>query len=350
MRLVTTAIAVLALLGCAVPEYRPPDYSRYVWPSPPQKPRVQLLHIIATDLDVRGRTAAEALFGEEVSFAFYHPKGIAADKVGNIFVSDVGLRRVFIINLQQKSIKELFNPYGWTLPGAIAMDTQNNVMAITNGGRVHLFRGTKLYATVGQRGEFRRAGGVALDAQRKILYVSDVRGHTVKAFSYDGKFLRTITTSGAEPGKVFAPTGLAVDRQGRVYVVDSLNFRLQVFNPDGTLVTTIGGHGTAPGSFARPKFVAVNQDGMILVTDAAFGNFQIFDLQGRLYLFVGSPGRGPGMFNIPEQISVDDEDRIYVTDYVNRRVQIFQLMTDRWYAQQEAKRKTQEQATPPAQK
>ncbi len=332
-----TALALLVLLlaGCSVPQYKRPDYSRYIWPPAPERPRVKLLRIIQTDLDIRGRSHLEAIFGEELTWVLGKPHGVAVDRQGNVYVTDTWRQDVSILNLQEGTVSLLFNPHGWHLPMGVAVDDENGLLAVVDGRRLYIFGlGDRRLRAASPRGLLKNPCGVAFDPRRKLIYVADSKAHTVEAFNYQGRHLRRVAGPGNQPAQVSFPIGLATDQQGRLYVVDSANWRVQVFNPDGTLLSILGSLGVRPGSFVRPKYVAVSREGLILVTDAAFGNFQILDLRGRVYLFVGTPGGEPGMFRVPQGIFIDGSDRIYVADSLNRRVQVFQLMTDRWYAQQ----------------
>ncbi len=320
-------LSALLAAGCGGPQYTPPDLSGYVWPRPPEKARVKLVKVIATDLDIRERTTSAVLFGEEVTFRFKKPFGIAVDREDNIYVSDTFKNAIFVINAEKGTIGQLFNPYGWAKPGGIAIDDENGLMAATNGSTVLVFdlKDKKILSLIPG---FIRPIGLAFDPARETLYISDTKKNEV--YAYDYTFKRKATIATAE--ELFFPTDIDTDNEGNLYIVDSMHWKVKLYGPDGKFIRDFGEHGDRPGFFARPKGIAVSKDGYLLVTDAAFGNFQIFDKEGRPYLYVGRPGRGYGMFNIPQGVFVDKNDKIYVVDSVNRRLQIFQLMTDSYYA------------------
>lgn len=330
--LILLAALAAVLTGCAG-STPPVDFSKYIWPNPPEETKIKLIKIISTDLDVRQRSFVEEMFGEDVTFNFGKPTGIAVDADETMYVTDDLRRAVVVINMKTGVIEALNNPYGWRLPIGVAVDNKNNLIAVSDAvaGKVYLFsRTTKtLKKIVGQKSEFVNPVGVAFDPDRKILYVSDSRRHAIDSFTLSGEFITTVAQTGVKVGEVYYPAQIATDSEGRLYVVDTMNFRIQIFDPTGEPTKAIGEHGDRPGMFARPKGVGVSSDGHIFATDAAFGNFQVFDRNGGVYLFVGQTGRGLAMFNVPQNIFVDESDKIYVVDQMNKRVQIFQYMSER---------------------
>lgn len=72
-----------------------------------------------------------------------------------------------------------------------------------------------------------------------------------------------------------------------------------------------------------PKGVAVDRDGHVYVADAHFENVQVFDDSGRLLMAFGREGRGAGRFSLPAGLAFDDQDRLWVADSGNRRLQVF---------------------------
>ena len=98
-----------------------------------------------------------------------------------------------------------------------------------------------------------------------------------------------------EPGLFSAPTNVATDAKGNVYVTDTWNHRVQIFDHKGKFVRAFGSHGLSPGQFIRPKGIAVDSEGHIYVADAEFNNFQVFSSDGKVLLAVGAR-YNPGQF------------------------------------------------------
>ncbi|MBL8293648.1 MAG: hypothetical protein JNN08_17510, partial [Bryobacterales bacterium] len=76
---------------------------------------------------------------------------------------------------------------------------------------------------------------VAVDAQ-DLIYVSDPEGGAIHIFDPTGKPLQVVAASGGRAEPSAFRTGLAIDREARIYVVDqeSGQGRVQIFAPRAT--------------------------------------------------------------------------------------------------------------------
>ena len=151
----------------------------------------------------------------------------------------------------------------------------------------------------------------------------------VHKFSPDGRLLLSWGEPGGGPGEFRIPHGIAVDRQGIVYVADRENSRIQLFSPEGRFV----GEWT---DVARPCQVFIGSDAKIYVAELGFhagrwpgtpaaspeatgGRLSIFTGAGELVARFGG-GRNPcrpGDFFAPHGICVDSRGDIYVAEVVH---------------------------------
>ena len=131
---------------------------------------------------------------------------------------------------------------------------------------------------------------------------------------------------GHELGEFCCPGGLAVDRQGNLYVADTWNYRVQVLDPAGNFLRAFGAQGDRPGEFIRPKGIAVDSEGHVYVADAEFNNFQVLSPEGQPLLAVGELGAAPGQFMLIAGLHIDAKDRIYTTEMYAGRIQVFQYI------------------------
>lgn len=141
-----------------------------------------------------------------------------------------------------------------------------------------------------------RAHGITM-APDDTIWLTDDGDHTVRRFTRDGDLLATIGTSGRASdtgydGKTLAsvarggppfnrPTNLAVAPSGDLYVSDGYgNARVHHFSARGELRRSWGESGSGPGEFRLPHGVAVHRDGRVFVCDRENDRIQIFSPEG----------------------------------------------------------------------
>jgi sugar lactone lactonase YvrE len=328
---------MIFLGGCAAPERKIPDI---VWPLPPDPPKIKFVDKIADTRELGWESGiTETIFGEERATAFTKPYGVAAGRDGKIYVTDIG--RVWVLDTKNKKVGFIgVEPGTGRLSFPIGITVSDDGRVFVSDivkQRVFVYADGKFVSAIGKTGEFVAPTGVAIDEARKLIYVVDSKKHMVGVYSLDNyQGLRTIGKRGTGDGEFNYPTNVAVDQQGRVYVVDTGNFRVVVFDENGKYLKSIGRLGDSPGSMARPKGIAIDSEGNIYVVDAAFDNFQIFNYDGALLLYVGGAGNEPGKFFLPAGMTIDKDDKIYVIDQIPPSLQIFQYMGKKWQERQTA--------------
>jgi peptidoglycan/xylan/chitin deacetylase (PgdA/CDA1 family)/sugar lactone lactonase YvrE len=165
--------------------------------------------------------------------------------------------------------------------------------------------------------------GVATDAAGNV-YVADSGNGRIEQFSPGGRFRRAWGSSGSGPGQLAQPAGVAVDAGGDVYVADSGNHRIVEFAPDGSLVRAWGSLGSAPGEFDYPSSVAIEPGGDLYVADTGNDRVQRFrPTGGAPVLVIGSSGRRRGQLDSPAGVTVQLNGKVVVADTGNDRIQVF---------------------------
>ncbi len=334
MSLARHAIATMCLLLVATScTTAVPEKKEFVWPLPPEQSRVKFVraYCCLDDFGKKGTEAwVEALFGVQGGLGMSKPYAITTDKDGKVYVTDTGLRTVWVFD--EKSKKVSFIGQGaLRTPTGVATDAKGKLfVSDSSAQQVYAFDSDgKMMMALGKKDELGNPAGLAIDAATNRLYVANAKLHKIRVYdTNDGKFLFDIGNRGSDEGQLNFPTNLFI-RSGKLYVTDTGNFRVQILDLDGKFLKSFGKAGDTFGNFARPKGIAADSEGHIYVTDAAFDNFQIFDEQGKILLFVGSRGRDPGTFAIPAGLYVDEKDRIYVADQYNQRIQVFQYLSDK---------------------
>jgi sugar lactone lactonase YvrE len=314
--------ALLALLasGCATSKPAAPK-TYTLFPPPPDQARVQFLAGFSSDLDLgRKGTFSEYLTGRKLDAnRLAKPYGLAL-KDGKLYVCDTAVGAVQIFDLAKKRSRYL-RPRGeglLVLPANISVD-DDGVFYVADTGRnkVLIFdqKDTCLGA-IGKEGEMKPAD-VAVSRDR--IYIADVKGHCVRVYSkQERELLFTIPRDPkAEQGRLYTPTNLALDPQGRLLVSDTGGFAVQVYDLDGKFLRTLGGQGVAPGLFARARGVAVAREGLAYVADASTQVVQIFNPEGKLLLVFGAPGAtAEGELYLPAAVKVNYDSLKFFEDRV----------------------------------
>jgi len=298
----------LVLAGCAT---KPPAKVTYTFfPPAPDEPRVQFLTSFSSDVDL-GRTASF------VDFVTGRPSGPSplvkpyglAMRQGKLYVCDTMTASIEVFDLAKKTAR-YFRPKAegrLQVPINIHFDKDGTIY-VTDTGRnqVLIFdKDEKYVSAMGVKDEMKPAD-IAITADR--LYIADLKDHCVKVYGKaDHKLLFSIPRDPkAAEGKLFSPTNLALDNEGRLLVTDTGAFAVQVYDLEGNYIRRIGQQGVAPGLFARPKGLATDREGRIYVVDASTQVVQLFDKEGRLLMYFGQPGSSTqGELYLPAGIDVD---------------------------------------------
>src|SRR6266852_9757915 len=131
-------------------------------------------------------------------------------------------------------------------------------------------------------------------------------------------------TEGYDDGEFKSPTGIALDREGNIYVADTDAHTIQKFDKDGKFLMRLGDEpGDAEGQFYYPRGLTCTSQGDLIVIDANNHRIQKFDTDGEPILMWGKEGAFEGAFFYCRDVDVDFAGNVYVTDEINNRVQKF---------------------------
>ncbi len=189
----------------------------------------------------------------------------------------------------------------------------------------------------GTQARFADPYGMALD-RKGTLYVADAGDNNrIRKIAPDG----TVTTL-AGGGEGFAdgagaaasfhtPSGIALDKDGNLYVADTGNNAIRKVTPEG-VVTTVAGNGSAgdadgPAAEARfngPMGVALDGKGNVYVADTYNDRIRRIGVDGKVVTIAGlaAPGyadgaAGEALFDTPTAILVDARGALLVADTRN---------------------------------
>jgi sugar lactone lactonase YvrE len=345
------------------------DITKIVWPGPPEIPRVAFKDIYTGEkIDpglftkkARKKTWMDRLAGtlpadqvrmDKLPFQLLRTYGVGVDSKGKIYAADQGVAAVFIFDPENKGHVELIGngrQANFGMIAGLALDDDDRLF-VADAGLGHVVVFSPKHEQEGAFGGevLVRPGGVAIDRENRFVYVADTGNDVVDVFDADNyKFLRQIGKPGKRhdqtgPGVFSLPEGVAVDRDGNVYVTDTFNDRIEMFDADGQFISTFGKNGDSPADFERPKGIAIDCDGHIWVVDAAQNRVKVFDNQGRLLIYFGGQGYYPGQFMGPWGIAIGPSNQVVVSETYPGRVQVFRYITDAEAAAEKARREAAE--------
>ena len=217
---------------------------------------------------------------------------------------------------------------GWLhKPRAAAVDPAGNLYLCDLTDRIQVFDTDGKYLRGWRMPGLNVDGpsGVNVDRHGRVL-VADTHFYRVLVYNPDGSIALQIGDGiqGSTPGRFGYPTDVAIDRAGNFYVADYGEFdRIQVFSPEGKWLRQWGGHGYEPGSFLKPRGLVIDEDDHLYVADSCAHRVQVFDDHGKLLKVWGERGDGPGQMSYPYDIAMGPDGSLYVAEYGNSRVQKF---------------------------
>mgnify|MGYP000877991208 FL=1 len=151
-------------------------------------------------------------------------------------------------------------------------------------------------------------------------------------FDANGNFITQFGGAGFDPGLFDEPVGIAIDKNGTVYVNDTWNQRIQTFVPvqnENALVFLPEKQWDVFGWFGQSldnkPFIAVNDDLHVFVTDPEGYRVMEFDQNGEVVRVWGDFGDSYASFGLASGIAVDNQGHVWVTDGSFNRIMRFTL-------------------------
>ena len=322
--------------------------------------------------------------GRATDAALNNPFDVAFDTAGNMFFTDTfnhTIRRVdaatghitTVAGTGQPGFSgdggpaiqaQMNQPYGITLDRAgniyVADRLNQRVRKITaRTGHIETFAGTGEKAFAGDNGPapqaaMREPNGVALDCEKKHLFITDVADNRVRMIDLKTNIITTFAGTGeaahtgdggpATQAGVFGARAVAVAADSTVYVLERQGSTLRRIDPATGIITTIagtGGHGYAgdggPATaavFDRPKEMCLDTQGNIYIVDTECHAIRRIDARTGIVETIAGNGKlgpygdgGPGnlaQLARPHGIAQGGDGALYIGDTENNRIRRLQ--------------------------
>lgn len=232
----------------------------------------------------------------------------------------------------------------------LVLDTNNaRLRKFTPGGRITTVAGSGVLGYYGDQGpatqaQFASPHGFTVDPAGNI-YIADTGNNRIRKVTAEG----TVTTvvgigpagySGDAGSAAFAglnaPTGIASDALGNLYIADTGNHRVRKVSSNGVITTVAGGatagfsgdNGPAASALLNaPVSVAVDASGTLYIADSGNHRVRRVSPQGIITTVAGSdPGAGDGgpgpkaLLFQPSGVAFDSSGNLYIADTSNHRI------------------------------
>ncbi|GAC1466055.1 MAG: NHL repeat-containing protein [Isosphaeraceae bacterium] len=217
---------------------------------------------------------------------------------------------------------------GWLhKPRVAAFDTEDHLFIADLTDRIQVFDRDGKYLRGWTTPDLNVDGpsGLTVDRFGRLL-VADTHFYRVLVYSTRGELLFQLGdgVQGTTPGRFGYTTDVVLDKAGNFYVAEyGENDRIQVFSPDGKWLRQWGGHGYEPGEFLRPRALAMDDQDRLYVADSCNHRIQVFDTSGKLLKLWGTRGVANGQMSYPFDLAIGPDGSLYVCEYGNARVQKF---------------------------
>jgi len=298
--------------------------------------------------------------GPAATARFADPYGVAIDRQGNMFVTDAGdnnrIRRIgtdgsvaTLAGGTEGFADGTGTQAAFHTPSGIAIDRDGNLyVADTGNHAIRKVTPQGVVTTVAGNGRPGFRDGAARDAQFDgpigvavgkdgSLWIADTYNDRIRRIAPDG----TVSTvaGGALPGlrdgvgsdAMFdTPAGIAVDRRGHALVADLMNHAIRRVSPDGVVTTLAAAGPERDAPLRRPLSVAVTHDGHAYVGEAGRGRIVQLTPEGATHILrqaaPDDAAHADFRFKRPAGLAVARDGSVIVADAVTKLVR---RMSDR---------------------
>jgi sugar lactone lactonase YvrE len=304
-----------------------------------------------------------------------NPFGVYASNSGNVYIAEYGGHRIRKIDPSSGEISTVagtgvngFNSDNISAttakintPTRILVDSserifiadqQNNRIRKVEAGIITTVIGSGAYGYGGEgvsatAVSFSNPFAIAMDASGTMYIVEHGAQRIRKVEATTGK-VTTIAGTGtagynsdgiaATSAQLNWPRGIALDKDGNIFIADVGNARVRKVDAASGLISTYAGGGITNGNgitataatLSEPYDVALDKDGNLYIAERMASRIRKVD--GETHLISTIAGTGANSFsgdggdatlaaiNHPQGVAVDQSGNIYVADYDNQRV------------------------------
>ena len=325
--------------------------------------------VFLATLEIENSTDNKDAKEKNLPYKLGEPTDIAINALGQIYVLDASDSLIKVYSPEGKYIKHLPKE---GKPLAFSLGNEGVYVADRDSLIIHRYDfNDKLAYSFGAKGEgrglFKSISGIVAAKDRQV-YIADGKKGVVNIFmaeageqfealpkpasrttvkiqaafpvsvgrmAWDGKDtiygidsesksivrIRNGIAAGEIKVKDLNPVGVAVDKNGALWVLDKNNPRVVKLDDSGAILTTIGSKGSSKGQLDDPTDIAIAGNGDIYVADRGNNWVQVFNSDGG---FVKAITKSvTAILDEPAAIALDARDNLYVLDTGRSVIAVF---------------------------
>jgi len=295
---------------------------------------------------------------------FNRPSGIAFDKSGNLYIADVNNHRIRKIDPFRRAntyagngLRGFNDAQGksaqFASPEGLAVGQSGQIFVADSGNhrirKIDTATQTTTHAGASASGYVNATGSAArFFSPRAIVmdaagnaYVVDTNNHRIRKVSRKGVVTLVAGSSkGIRDGVGAAaqfntPNGIALGKDGDLYIADTMNQRIRKIEVATGKVTTFAGNGQVgmlngakeKSTFNFPHSLAFDRDGNLYISDSGNNIIRKIDKNGMVSTIAGTGKAGSheddalkAELNRPSGLAFDPSGNLYVADLNNFRI------------------------------
>ncbi|MBI4844613.1 MAG: choice-of-anchor D domain-containing protein [Nitrospirae bacterium] len=255
------------------------------------------------------------------------PSGLALDAYENLYVTD-STNNKLVIYKNDGSYLDSIN--GLDEPVSVAVGNGKIYIGNNGNGKVNIYDLNRNFLS--DISGFSKPGSITLDASGKV-YIVDSEKDVVKVYNDDGTLAFSFGGSGNANGKFHFPTAIAINKSAGEIIVSDLQVvstwqgtyegaRVQVFDMNGTYKRSFGNYGIGTDKIFRPSGVAVDEEGRAYVTDVFQNVVQVYDVNGA---HLGAIFDQAHPMRTPVDIIISDTNKLFIASFYTYTVEVYRI-------------------------
>ncbi|MEP7216794.1 MAG: NHL repeat-containing protein, partial [Anaerolineaceae bacterium] len=270
---------------------------------------------------------------------FFQPTDVETDAQGNLYVIDSKTKKLQKFDARGNVIASVdvrTNPSDsadssepWGL--AVQPDTGRVIVADTFGWKIRVFdKDLKPVFSFGNAPDTSKTPGpfdlfgprdAIIDASGNI-WVTDTGNDRIQVYTSDGRFLKTVGSSGSGPSQFDEPVGISQGPDGTIFVADMFNRRVVLLNADGSFKAQFPVDGWGGQEVLDKPYLRALSDGRVAVSLPSLNQVRVYTVDGKPGASLSAP---EDPLSRPYGILQTADGKLWIAEGGSGRLRLFVL-------------------------